>query len=166
MMNQHSPMPCRIIALGESAEGDRFLEVEVLIRGRRKTRLLSMRDLQASPDKAINQLGAPLLTRPAKANFVTEAEKAFQTRKPTFDVSTRSGWDGDVFVLPSGVAIPRTDDLETCLPPEVRRYGDEFGCLGTLEGWKRISELANGNSRFHAGRCVGVYGSRRRVAAA
>jgi hypothetical protein len=151
MMNQHSPMPCRIIALGESAEGDRFLQVEVLVQGRRKARLLSMRDLQASPDKAINQLGAPLLTRPAKANFLAEAEKAFQTREPTFDVSTRSGWSGGVFVLPNGLCIPRTDGLETCLPLEVRRYGDEFGWLGTLEGWGRIPELAKGNSRFMLG---------------
>jgi hypothetical protein len=43
---------------------------------------------------------------------------------------------------------PRTDNLETCLPLEIRRYGDEFGCLGTLEVWDRIPELAKGNSRF------------------
>jgi hypothetical protein len=147
-MNTHSPIPCRILALGKSADGDRFLEIEVFAQGHRETRFLSMRDLQASPDKTINQLGAPLLTRPAKANFLAEAEKAFQTRKPTFDVSRTSGWFGGVFVLPNGLCIPQTDDLETCLPLEVRRYGDEFDRLGTLGGWKRIPELAKGNSRF------------------
>jgi uncharacterized protein (DUF927 family) len=147
-MNQHSPMPCRILALGKSADGDRFLEVEVFAQGHRKTRFLSMRDLQASSDKAINQLGAPLLTRSTKTNFLAKAEKAFQTRKPTFDVSTKSGWSGCVFVLPNGACIPRTDNLETCLPLEICRYGDEFGCLGTLEGWDRLPELAKGNSRF------------------
>jgi Domain of unknown function (DUF927) len=148
MMNHHSPMPCRIIALGESADDDRFLKVEVLVKGRRKARLLSMRDLQASPDKAINQLGAPLLTRSAKNVFLEQAQRAFQTRKPTFNVSTNSGWSGNVFVLPNGVCIPRTDDFETCLQLAIRGYGDEFGCLGTLEGWKRIPKLAKGNTRF------------------
>jgi Domain of unknown function (DUF927) len=148
IMNEHLRPVYKILALGESADGDRFLEVEVFVQGQRKTRFLSMRDLQASPDKAINQLGAPLLTRPAKANFLAEAEKAFQTRKPTIDVYTRSGWSGCVFVLPNGLCITRTNGLETCLPLEVRRYGDEFGRLGTLEGWDRLPELAKGNSRF------------------
>jgi Domain of unknown function (DUF927) len=147
-MNEHVRPSYKILALGESADGDRFLEVEVFVQGHRKTRFLSMRDLQASSDKAINQVGAPLLTRSTKTNFLAKAEKAFQTLKPTFNVSTKSGWSGGVFVLPNGVCIPRTDDLETSLPLEIRRYGDEFGCLGTLEGWDRIPELAKGNSRF------------------
>jgi putative DNA primase/helicase len=148
MMNQYSPMPCRILALGKSADGDRFLKVEVFVHGQRKTRLLSMRDLQASSDKAINQLDAPLLTRSTRTMFLEQAQQAFQTRKPTFNVSTNSGWSGNVFVLPNGVCIPRTVGLETCLPVEIRGYGDKFGCLGTLERWDRIPELAKGNSRF------------------
>src|SRR5258708_3423218 len=133
-MKEHLRPSYKILALGESADGGRFLEVEVLVQGHRKTRFLSMRDLQASSGKAIDQLDAPLLTRSTRTNFLAEAEKAFQTLKPTFNVSTRSGWSGDVFVLPNGVCIPRTNNLETRLPLEVRRYGDEFGCLGTLEG--------------------------------
>jgi uncharacterized protein (DUF927 family) len=147
-MNERLRPVYKILALGESADGDRFLEVEVLVQGQRKTRFLSMRDLQASSDKAINQLDAPLLTRSTRTTFLEQAQQAFQTRKPTFNVSTKSGWSGCVFALPNGVCIPRTDNLETCLPPEIRRYGDEFGCLGTLEGWDRIPELAKGNSRF------------------
>jgi Domain of unknown function (DUF927) len=148
MMNQHSPMPCRIIALGESAEGDRFLRVEVLVQGRRKARLLSMRDLQASPDKAINQLGVPLLTRAARTTFLQKAQQAFQTLKPTFPVATKPGWSSGAFILPDGSCIPQNTKLEACLPQELRAYGDNFSRLGTLEGWKRIPELAKGNSRF------------------
>jgi hypothetical protein len=147
-MNEHLRPSYRIIALGESADGDRFVEVQVVLQGQRQSRLLSMSELQASPDKAINQLGAALLTRAARSGFLEKAQHAFQTLKPTFRVATKSGWSGGVFVIPNGVCIPRTDDLETCLPLEVRRYGDEFGCLGTLEGWDRIPELAKGNSRF------------------
>jgi|ERR1700733_94958 len=147
-MNEHLRPSYKILALGESADGDRFLDVQVVLQGQRQSRLLSMSELQASPDRAINQLGAALLTRAAKNRFLEEAQHAFQTLKPTFRVATKSGWSGGVFVLPNGVCIPRTDDLETCLPLEIRRYGDEFGCLGTLEGWDRIPELAKGNSRF------------------
>jgi hypothetical protein len=111
MMNQHSPMPCRIIALGESAEGDRFLRVEVLVQGRRKARLLSMRDLQASPDKAINQLGVPLLTRAARTTFLQKAQQAFQTLKPTFPVATKPGLLRGVFILPDGSCIPQNTKL-------------------------------------------------------
>jgi hypothetical protein len=147
-MNEHLRPSYRLVALGESADGDRFLEVQVVLQGQRQSRLLSMSELQASPDRAINQLGAALLTRAAKNRFLEEAQHAFQTLQPTFQVATKSGWSGGVFVLPNGVCIPRTNGLETCLPPEGCRYGDEFGFLGTLEGWDRIPELAKGNSRF------------------
>jgi hypothetical protein len=147
-MNEHLRPSYKILALGESADGDRFLDVRVVLQGQRQSRLLSMSELQASPDRAINQLGAALLTRAAKNRFLEEAQHAFQTLKPIFTVATKSGWSEGVFVLPNGACIPRTDDLETCLPLEIRRYGGEFGCLGTLEGWDRIPELAKGNSRF------------------
>jgi Domain of unknown function (DUF927) len=147
-MNEHVRPSYKILALGESADGDRFLDVQVVLQGQRQSRLLSMSELQASPDRAINQLGAALLTRAAKNRFLEEAQHSFQTLKPTFQVATKPGWSGDVFILPNGTCVPRTDDLETCLPQEIRRYGDEFGCLGTLEGWDRIPELAKGNSRF------------------
>jgi hypothetical protein len=147
-MNEHLRPSYQILALGESADGDRFLEVHVLLQGRLKTRLLSLRDLQASSDKAINQLGAPLLTRAARTTFLEKAQQAFETLKSTFHVATKSGWSEGVFVLPNGVCIPRSDDLEACLPQEFRAYADQFGCLGTLQRWKRIPELANGNSRF------------------
>jgi Domain of unknown function (DUF927) len=147
-MNEHLRPFYKILDVSESEDGDRFLKVEVFVQGQRKTRFLSMRDLQASSDKAINQLGAPLLTRAARSGFLEKAQQAFETLKPTFRVATKSGWSEGAFVLPNGVCIPRTDNLETCLPLEVRRYGDEFGCLGTLEGWDHIPELAKGNSRF------------------
>ena len=147
-MNEHLRPSYQILALGESADGDRFLEVHVVLQGRRKARFLSMRDLQASSDKAINRLGAPLLTRPSKTKFLEQAQQAFETLKSTFHVATKSGWSEGVFVLSNGVCIPRADDLEVCLPQEIRAHGDEFGCLGTLQGWKRIPELAKGNSRF------------------
>jgi hypothetical protein len=147
-MNEHLLPSYQILALGESADGDRFLELHVLLQGRRKARFLSMRDLLASSDKAINQLGVPLLTRPSKTKFLEQAQQAFETLKSTFHVTTKSGWSEGVFVLPNRVCIPRSDDLEVCLPQEIRAYSDEFGCLGTLQGWKRIPALAKGNSRF------------------
>ena len=150
-MKEHLRPSYRIVALGESADGGRFLDVQVVLQGQRqKSFALNERIAKALlPDRAINQLGAALLTRAAKNPFLEEAQHAFQTLKPiTFRVATKSGWSGCVFVLPNGVRIPRTDDLETCLPLEIRRYGDEFGCLGTLKGWDHIPELAEGNSRF------------------
>jgi hypothetical protein len=147
-MNEHLRPSYQILALGESADGDRFLEVHVVLQGRRKTRFLSMRDPQASSDKAINQLGAPLLTRAAKTKFLEKAQQAFQTLEPTFRVATKSGLSRGVFILPNGTCVPRTDGLEVCLPDELRSYGDKFGCRGTLPGWKRIPELARGNTRF------------------
>jgi putative DNA primase/helicase len=147
-MNKHLPSSYRILALGESADGNRFLEIEVLLQGQRYTRLVALREVQDSAEQAIKHLGAPLLTRPMKNRFLEEVQQAFQTLKPMFRVATKSGWSGSVFVLPDGTCIPRTGDLETCLPQELRVYKDNFRCAGTLQGWKRIPELARGNSRF------------------
>jgi Domain of unknown function (DUF927) len=147
-VNEHLLPSYQILALGRSGDGDRFLKIEVRLRGQPKVPLLSMRDLQASPDKTINQLGAPPLTRAARTRFLEKAEQAFQTLEPKFRVATKPGLSRGVFILPNGTCVPRTDGLEVCLPQELRVYGDKFGCLGTLRGWKRIPELARGNTRL------------------
>jgi hypothetical protein len=147
-MNEHSKPPYAVVSLGRSADGDRFLEIQVILHQGSKRRLVSMRDLLDSPDNAIKHLGLPLLTRSAKNEFVQEAERAFQTLTPRFRVATKPGLSRGVFILPDGSCVPRTDDLEVCLPQEVRLYGDKFGRRGTLRGWRKIPELARGNSRF------------------
>jgi putative DNA primase/helicase len=148
IMNEHLRPSYRIIALGESADGDRFLDVQVVLQGQRQSRLLSMSELQASPDRAINQLGAALLTKAAKNRFLEEAQHAFQALKPTFRVATKPGWLDGIFILPHGTRVPATNDFEVCLPIELRPFADKFCCLGTLSDWRRIPELAKGNSRF------------------
>jgi putative DNA primase/helicase len=147
-MNEHLRPTYRIVALGESADGDRFLDVQVVLQGQRQRRLLSMSELQASPDRAINQLGAALLTRATKNRFLEEAQHAFQTLKPTFQVATKPGWSDGIFIFLNGKCVPATNDFEVCLPMELRPFADKFSCLGTLSDWRRIPELAKGNSRF------------------
>ena len=147
-MNEHVRPSYKILALGESADGDRFLDVQVVLQGQRQSRLLSMSELQASPDRAINQLGAALLTRAAKNRFLEEAQHAFQTLKPTFQVATKPGWSDGIFIFLNGKCVPATNDFEVCLPMELRPFADKFSCLGTLSDWRRIPELAKGNSRF------------------
>jgi putative DNA primase/helicase len=146
-MNRQSK-PYQILAVGESEDGDRFLEIEVLLEGQRYSRLMSMRAVQDSTDQAIKHLGAPLLTRSMKNEFLEEAQQAFQGRKPKFRVVTKSGWSKSAFVLPDGTCIPQTNGLETCMPQELRAYADNFRCRGTLKGWKRIPEVAKGNTRL------------------
>jgi hypothetical protein len=128
IMNEHLRPSYRIIALGESADGDRFLDVQVVLQGQRQSRLLSMSELQASPDRAINQLGAALLTRAAKNRFLEEAQHAFQTLKPTFQVATKPGWSDGIFILPNGTCVPATNDFEVCLPM-VARSRTSFAAL-------------------------------------
>jgi putative DNA primase/helicase len=147
-MNEHLRPSYSILALGESADDDHFLQVQVVAKGRRKISLLSLRDLLASSEKAINHLDAPLLTRASRSRFLENAQQAFETLKPTFHVATKPGWSKGIFILPNGTCVPATNDFEVCLPMELRPFTDKFCCLGTLSDWRRIPELAKGNSRF------------------
>ena len=96
------PPPYRLLDVGQSDEGELFLEVQVELHRSRERRLISMRDLQDAPDKAMSRLGLPLLTRPTKTHFLRNAEAAFGTKTPTFRVAAKPGWRRSVFVLPEG----------------------------------------------------------------
>src|SRR5271166_270163 len=121
-MDEHARSPYTVLSLGSSADGERYLEVRILNHRRRERRLISMRDLQSSPDNAIRYLGIPLLTRSAKNEFLADAERAFQTMRPTFHVATKPGLIRGVFILPDGTCVPGTNDLEVCLPQEFWVY--------------------------------------------
>jgi hypothetical protein len=143
-MNVHSKPPYKICDVGESSDGALFLEVEVPLRGSRKRLLIPVRDLHAG---SLGQLGLPLLTASLKNRFLDEAQGMI-SKRPTFRVATKPGWSGNVFVLPDQTCLPATSDVEVCLPHELRRYGRRFQRQGDMESWKKIPELARGNSRF------------------
>jgi hypothetical protein len=46
-MNEHLRPSYKILALGESADGDRFLDVQVVLQGQRQSRVVSLLEFQA-----------------------------------------------------------------------------------------------------------------------
>jgi len=126
------------------------MKVQVDLHGSSKTALISMLDLHTSPDKAISQLALPLLTRKAKNLLLEKAQQALQTKRPTFRVVTKPGWAGEVFVLPNGTCVPKSDDLAVCLSQKYHVHSSYFGRGGTLRGWTPVPELAQGNTRLMA----------------
>jgi putative DNA primase/helicase len=143
-MNVYSKPPYKICEVGESSDGALFLEVEVPLRGSRKRMLIPVRDLHAG---SLGQLGLPLLTASLKNRFLDEAQGMI-SKRPTFRVATKSGWSGNVFVLPDQTCLPATSNVEVCLSHELRRYGRRFQRRGDMESWNKIPELARSNSRF------------------
>lgn len=159
-MNEHerTGQQYEIVAVGDSEDGDMFLDVLLRLPGSQERRIVSARELQESPDRAINSLRAALITTSARSNFKREAERALQTMKPSFRVVTKTGWTGNVFVKSDGTCIPRLDNFHVCLPSDVLRYGPNFERRGTMEGWGRIPELARGNSRLLMAIALGFVG--------
>jgi hypothetical protein len=137
-----------IMAMGRCPQGHHFLELHIVVGGRRRRRILSMEEFEAAPDRVIASLEAGLVAPSSRAHFRRRVENVLRTRRPTFRVATRPGWHGTVFVLPSGEIFGHDPRLRVCLQEIHREVGDKFASRGRLDGWQRIAKLAIGNSRL------------------
>jgi hypothetical protein len=137
-----------IIAMGRCQQGHHFLELRIVVAGRRRRHILSMQEFEAAPDRVIASLEAGLVTQPSRTHFRRRVQEKLQTLRPTFRVATRPGRHGKVFVLPSGEMFGEDPHLRVCLPEIYQEVGEKFASRGTLGTWQRIAELAIGNSRL------------------
>jgi hypothetical protein len=134
-----------ILAMGRCSDDHYFLELRIVVGGRRRRHVLSLEDFEAAPDRVIASLEAGLVTPSSRADFRRRVQEAVRTLRPTFRVVTRPGWYGRCFVLPSGEVFGDEPNLRVCLPEIYREFGEKFASRGTLRGWRRIAELAVGN---------------------
>src|SRR5271166_5577854 len=137
-----------IIAMGRCPQGHHFLELQIVVGGWRRRRILSMEEFEAAPDRVIALLEAGLVTPSSRADFRRRVQEKLRTLRPAFRVATRPGWYGRCFVLPSGEVFGHDPRLRVCLPEIYREFADKFASRGTLQGWQRIAELAIDNSRL------------------
>jgi Domain of unknown function (DUF927) len=140
-----------ILAMGRCPQRHHFLELQIVVGGRRRRHILSMQEFEAAPDPMIASLEAGLVTQPSRTDFRRRVQEALRTLRPTFRMATRPGWHGKVFVLPSGEMFGHDRCLRVCLPEIYREFADKFASRGTLSAWQRIAELAIGNSRLMLG---------------
>src|SRR5208337_2558319 len=137
-----------IIAMGRCPQGHNFLELQIVVGGWRRRRILSMEELEAAPDRMIASLEAGLMTPSSRTHFRGRVQEKLRTLRPTFRVATRPGWYRQSFVLPSGEVFGDDPGLRVCLPEIYREFGEKFASRGSLQRWQRIAELAIGNSRL------------------
>jgi len=72
------------------------------------------------------------------------------------EVATRSGWNGESFVLPGQVISP--EGAPRILPPEDNGAQNFFQKSGSFEGWQALSKTIAGSSRVVFGICVALAG--------
>ena len=137
-----------ITAMGRCPQGHHFLELQIVVGGQGRPRILSMEEFEAAPDRMIASLEAGLVTGPSRNDFRQRVQDKLRTLRPTFHVATRPGWYGRCFVLPDDTVIGHDPSFRVCLPEIYREFADKFASRGTLQGWQRIGELAIGNSRL------------------
>jgi len=138
----------KLLGVGTSETNSRFLRVGV--GGR--TALVSVKQLvcKAKEELArLEEVGAPLILPAAQAEFLKRAHDE-AGKGPTFRVATRVGLFDDVVVFPDG-PVPRSADIEMYLD---ERQGDvhrKFRRAGTGEGWGKLLDLCEGNTRVICG---------------
>jgi putative DNA primase/helicase len=137
-----------IMAMGRCPQGHHFLELQIVVGGRRHRRILSMEEFEAAPDRVIASLEAGLVTQSSRNDFRQRVQEKLRRLSPTFRVATRPGWYGRSLALPSGEVFGDEPNLHVCLPEIYREFADKFASLGSLRAWQRIAELATGNSRL------------------
>jgi hypothetical protein len=146
----------RILGVGESAEGDRFLEVAV----KSKTALLNVDNISAhqSPElKALTRLGEPLIRPEAKREFIERAHDAARA-EPSFRVAMMTGYLEDEFIFPVGLAPDGEMGVRRYCDYRYARYHRRVRREGSPKGWLELAELCRGKSRLITGLCLALSG--------
>jgi hypothetical protein len=135
-----------IIAKGKCVDGRYYLKLRIRSEGKYRTEILSLDALDSDPVKTPSTLRANLFTSQARREFLQRVQGSIDL-PVTFRVTTRPGWCGGAFVLPSGRVVG-SSCIAVCLAADKSNVGAKFRRRGDFEAWRRIPELARGNSRL------------------
>ncbi len=150
----------RISEYGRSEIGDLYVYIKI-IQGRPIKGLWSkVNDLFSSRDDAfdiLNRAGANIYGTKAKRELKDRIRSKIP-RNTTVQIATRVGWFGNCFVFPNEIIGKGKSSIRSVLPPNSLQYTAKFRCGGTLDGAKKLMNLAHGNSRFMLAVCVALTG--------
>jgi Domain of unknown function (DUF927) len=138
----------RILGVGTSASGERFLKIAV----GENTALLNVDligDAKSVAFKTLTRLGNPLIMPIAQKEFVGRAHYA-AGREPTFSVVTKTGWFGEVFVLPVGLTAASAVKVEHYFDLRYAQYHRRLHKAGKPKGWLELATLCRGKTRLMA----------------
>jgi hypothetical protein len=144
------------LGVGSSESGQRYIKVAV----RKKMALLNVDNLSGQHPaelKILTSLGAPLIASSARTDFLNQAQIEAQ-REPTFTVVTRTGWCGEIFVLPKGMVSQEQANVERYFDPRYGQYHRKLHPAGTVKGWQKLARLCRGKTRLIAALCLALTG--------
>jgi putative DNA primase/helicase len=136
--------------VGKGPNGERFIRIIIQVDEQRHTALLRFDDLMDGSRGALaplNRLGAHLVSSAAKTEFLRRLQD-LGPQRPSFKVATRVGPFGEFFVLPDQVLSARNKTVATSFDDALANYLSWGRTGGTLEEWKNLAGLAEGNSRL------------------
>lgn len=133
----------RILGFGQNEVGERFVRLRV---DEGRGFLVSYHDWGPQKFAELNQRGAHLIDDTSKRDF-TNRLQGDGPPGSTFTVATRIGWHGRHFVLP-GRKIDRKARLKVHLDADNPALINKYRQGGTLKGWRELTRLARGNTRF------------------
>ena len=140
----------KFLGVGTSEDGEfRFLKVGF----GPKTALLSVRQLTKSPKDELTRLeglGVPLIDPAAQREFVNRAQQE-ASRAPTFDVATRIGLHGEVFLFPDGPVPLGSGAFETYFDERQAETHRKFHVAGDQRGWEELLGNCRRNTRVICG---------------
>ena len=143
---------------GASESGEPFVRLE--IKGRRV--LVRVNNLLGIGSRNIEfarlqNHGARLLDSAARQELTRRIEVA--RREPaSFNVATKPGWHGEVFVFPDAVVPAGWSDVEIYLEDDGADLYRRFRCCGTRAGTMQLFALFAGNSRLMFGAALACVG--------
>ena len=155
----------RILGVGESEDGERFLKVAV----GEKTALLNVDNLadpRSGELKILTRLGEPLIMEAARREFRDRAHDHARA-KPTFPVVTKTGFltpelvppgRRQIFVLPDGLAPQGQPNVARYFDPRYGQYHRRLHRAGTIRGWIELAKLCRGQTRLIAALCLAFTG--------
>ena len=136
--------------VGKGPDGERFIRIIIQVDKQRRKALLRYDDLVDGSRGALaplNRLGAHLVSSAAKTEFLRRLQD-LGPQKTVFKVATRVGPFDEVFVLPDQVISANNKTVETWFDDALADYLSWGRTGGTLEEWKTLEALAEGNSRL------------------
>lgn len=166
---RHPPTFTTHISFGEvglGPDGERFIRVNINIAKKQRIEFLRYDDFINGSGHALarlNTLGAHLISSPAKSEFLRRLQD-LGPREPSFNVATRVGPFGNAFVLPDTVLSASRKDFATSFDDGLMDYLSWGRKGGTLEQWKMLAALAQGNSRLILALGVALVGPLRLIA--
>ncbi|MBV8831068.1 MAG: DUF927 domain-containing protein [Acidobacteriaceae bacterium] len=130
-----------IIAQGKNEVGDRYLLLRIQDDDNVNEHVLAV-GASKEPDCApLNRLGAAIFSPDAKREFMKRVQDEGSSLKVSFKVADRLGWHGRRYAHP---AFP-SKKLRLAIDEQLI---SKYRSGGSLEGWRKIAELASGNSRL------------------